>query len=106
MKPHGNSLENPNSHHLYDIFKIVDGDTYKYGITDDPIQADGLSERARKQTSEMNRAVEFDKYAAQVLITDIQGREEALRIEREHIDAYYYKHGRNPLGNLTPKRKP
>ena len=37
MKPHGNSLDNPNLHHLYDIFKIVDGDTFKYGITDDPI---------------------------------------------------------------------
>ena len=39
----------------------------------------------------MNRVVEYDKYAAQILLTDIQGREEALRIERDYIDAYYFK---------------
>lgn len=105
MKPHGNSLDNQNPHHLYDIFRIANGDTYKYGISDDPIEADGLSERARRQKIEMNRIVEYEKYDAQILITDIQGREEALHIETEYIDAYYHKHGHNPVGNLTPKRK-
>ena len=105
MKPHGNSLDNQNIHHLYEIFRIVNGDTYKYGISDDPIEEDGLSERVRKQKIEMNRAVEYDKYNAQILITHIQGREEALLIEREYIDAYYHKNGQNPVGNLIPKRK-
>ena len=105
MKPHGNSIDNPNIHHLYEIFKIIDEDTYKYGISDDPIDNDGLSDRVRKQIIEMNRVVEYDKYAAQILLIDIQGREQALRIERNYIDAYYFKNGRNPLGNLTPKRK-
>ena len=45
MKPHGNALDNSNLHHLYDIFRIANGDTFKYGISDDPIEADGLSER-------------------------------------------------------------
>ena len=36
---------------------------------------------------------------------DIDGRIEAARIERAYIDAYYYKYGRNPIGNLVPKRK-
>lgn len=105
MKPHGNSLDNQNEHHLYEIFRIVNEDTYKYGITDDPIEADGLSERARRQKIEMNRVAEYDKFDAQILITEIQGREAALNIEREYIDAYYNKHGRNPSGNLIPKRK-
>ncbi len=105
MKIHGNALDNPNLHHLYQIFRIDNGDTYKYGISDDPIDTDSLSERARKQVIEMNRAVEFEKYEAKILITNIIGRLEAVRIEREYIDAYYQKHGRNPLGNITPKRK-
>jgi hypothetical protein len=53
----------------------------------------------------MNRAAEYDKYAGQILLTGIQGRELALHIEREYIDAYYDKYGHNPVGNLTPKRK-
>jgi URI fold toxin 2 len=105
MKPHGNSLTNENLHHLYQIFKKEDGDTYKYGISDDPIEADGLSERARKQVLEMNRAAEYDKYTALILLTEIQGRVEANRIEITYIDAYYLKNGRNPIGNLVPKRK-
>ena len=105
MKLHGNSSENPNLHHLYDIFKIANGDSFKYGISDDPIEEDGLSERVRKQVIEMNRAAEFDKYAGQILIMNIEGRSEAARIEREYIDAYFYKNGHNPVGNIIPKRK-
>ena len=105
MKPHGNSLDNPNLHNLYDIFRIANGNTYKFGISDDPIEEDGLSERIRKQVIEMNRAAEFDKYAGQILIKNIEGRLEATRIERHHIDAYYDKHSCNPVGNIIPKRK-
>jgi hypothetical protein len=54
MIPHGNSLDNPNLHHLYAIYKKADSDTFKFGISDDPIEADGLSERVRKQVFEMN----------------------------------------------------
>jgi URI fold toxin 2 len=105
MKPHGNSLSNENLHHLYEIFKKEDGNTYKFGISDDPIEADGLSERVRKQVLEMNRAAEYDKYAAQIVLLDIQGRIEANRIEISYIDTYYLKNRRNPIGNLVPKRK-
>lgn len=105
MTPHGNSLNNPNLHHLYDIYKKADGDTFKYGISDDPIETDGLSERVRKQVLEMNRAAEFDKYAAQILLSDIGGRAEAAHIETQFINDYYNKNGRNPIGNLIPKRK-
>jgi hypothetical protein len=106
MKPHGNSLDNFNLHHVYIIVKNQDGDVFKYGISDDPIEADELSERVRKQVFEMNRAAEYDKYAAQILLMDIEGRAMAARVERNLIDAYYDKNGRNPIGNLVPKRKP
>jgi hypothetical protein len=53
----------------------------------------------------MNRAVEFEKYTAQILVENIGGRTEASRLERQFIDNYYLKHGRNPIGNLIPKRK-
>lgn len=105
MKPHGNSLDNPNIHHLYEIYKKADSDTFKFGISDDPIDEDGFSDRVRKQVFEMNRAAEYDKYSAQILIPHLEGRAEAARIERIFIDAYYNKNGRNPFGNLVPKRK-
>lgn len=50
-------------------------------------------------------AAEYQKFDAQILERDIPGREAALQIERQYIDAYYEKHGRNPIGNKYPKRK-
>ena len=101
---HGNSKDNPNLHHLYDIYKISDRDTFKYGISDDPIDADGYSARARDQMEEMNLAAEYQKFDAEILLKDIPGRAEALRLERLQIDSYFEKHGRNPVGNKYPKR--
>ncbi len=102
---HGNAKSNENPHHLYDIFKRVDGDTFKYGISDDPIEEDGLSARAREQVNEWNMAAEYTKFDAKILLTDIPGRIAALALERAYIDAYYEEHGRNPAGNKFPKRK-
>lgn len=102
---HGNDKRNPNPHHLYDIFKNSDRDTFKYGVSDDPIDVDGRSARIRDQLAEMNLAAEYDKFGAEIVLTDIPGRAEALRVEREYIDAYYEKHGRNPVGNRYPIRK-
>ncbi len=45
MSKHGNSLDNPNPHHLYEIRDTNDDDVFKYGITDDPIGIDGMSKR-------------------------------------------------------------
>ena len=103
---HGNAKKNSNPHHFYDIFKRTDRDTFKYGIFDDPIEEeDRLSARARDQVEEWNLAAEYSKFDAEILIQDIPGREAALLIERQYIDAYYEKYGRNPLGNKFPKRK-
>ena len=100
---HGNANKNPNSHHLYDIFVEKNRDTFKYGISDDPIDVeDQLSERARAQVEEWNMAAEYNKFAAEILIKDIPGGSAALKIERAYIDAYYEINGRNPIGNNTP----
>lgn len=99
---HGNNKRNPNPHHLCEIFKNSDRDTFKYVVSDDPIDVDGLSARVRDQLAEMNLAAEYDKFSAEILRTNIPGRAEALREERQYIDAYYEKHGRNPVGNKYP----
>ncbi|MEM1119916.1 MAG: hypothetical protein AAGJ18_05670 [Bacteroidota bacterium] len=44
---HGNSHQNTKPHHLYEIADIQENDTFKYGISHDPIEADGLSKRLR-----------------------------------------------------------
>lgn len=106
MAVHGNAKKNSNLHHLYDIFIRVNRDTFKFGISDDPIDpSDNLSARARDQVEEWNMAAEYNKFDAKILIKDIAGRPEALKIEREHIDAYFEKNGRNPKGNKYPKRR-
>jgi hypothetical protein len=40
---HGNSYQNQELHHLYVIFDGDDDGIYKYGISDDSIDSDGLS---------------------------------------------------------------
>ena len=102
---HGNDQRNTNPHPLYDIFRNSNRDTFKYGIADDPIDTDGLSARARDQLEALNLAAEFQKFGAEILVTDIPGRTEALLVERQFIDAYYEKNGSNPIGNKFPLRK-
>ncbi len=45
MTFHGNSKRNNKPHHLYEIVDDEQKDTFKYGISCDPIEEDGLSER-------------------------------------------------------------
>jgi len=103
---HGNSKHNSNLHHLYNIFKRSDLDTFKYGISDDLIdEDDGLSARVRDQVEEWNLTAEYNKFDAEILEKGIPGRDAALQVERAYIDAYYTQQGRNPRGNKFPKRK-
>jgi len=53
-KPHGNSKKNTRPHHLYEIADKELNDTFKYGISCEPIGKDGISERARIQLDLMN----------------------------------------------------
>ena len=51
---HRNSLSNDEPHHLYEIRDKVDDDVFKYGISSDPIEDDGLSKRIRVQLDLLN----------------------------------------------------
>lgn len=102
-KPHGNSLKNNAPHHLYEIIDIQENDTFKYGISDDPIGEDGLSKRLRDQITLYNVVAGFIRFFARILIKNIPGRKEALKIEKEHIKTYKDENGRKPRGNRKYK---
>lgn len=97
--PHKNSNKNNDPHHLYEIVDKVADDTFKFGISCDPIGEDGFSERMRKQVNFLNRVDEWPRFFARVLKSDIPGKKEARRLERECIDQYEKTHGRKPRGN-------
>ncbi len=101
---HGNSHENMNPHHLYAIDDIVEDDILKFGITDDPIEADGLPERLRTQIELYNIVANFVRFVGRIIISGIPGRAKAEEIETNYIDQYEQSHGKRPRGN--PRRRP
>jgi hypothetical protein len=100
MTPHGNSYLNKKPHHVYVIFDKQSDDIYKYGISHDPIEADGLSARLRDQLDLFNRIAGWSRFNAEILHVDLQGRLKARQIETALIQAYKTLHGHRPLGNL------
>jgi hypothetical protein len=100
MPVHGNSNQNNKPHHLYAIYDKETDELFKYGISHDPIDADGLSDRLRNQINYVNVVVDWSRFYGKILIINIQGREKAKVIETEFINAFCEKHGRNPRGNL------
>lgn len=102
-KRHGNSLKNDKSHHLYEIRDIQDDDTFKFGISQDKIEADGLSKRLRDQISIYNVVAGFVRFFARILIKNIPNRVDAIKEEKGHIREYKDKHGRKPRGNRKYK---
>ena len=102
-KHHGNSLKNTDPHHLYEIRDIQEDDTFKFGISQEPIEADGLSKRLRDQISLYNVVAGFVRFFARILIKNIPNRVDALRIEKKHIQDYKDKQGRKPRGNRKYK---
>ncbi len=99
-KKHGNSLENEELHHLYEIDDNEEQDIFKYGISGEPLLLDGSSRRATKQVRSYNLIANKNKFSSKVLIIDIEGREKALLIEDDHIKEYEKIYGRKPRGNL------
>lgn len=105
MRKHGNSLQNKNPHHLYEIWDEVEDDVFKFGISDDPIERDGLSKRIRTQLDFLNRAVGSQRFVGNVLHKSIPGRARAKEIEDEYIDQYFDDHGKKPRGNPVGETK-
>ena len=54
MKGHGNSNDNNKPHHLYEIRDSVDDDVFKFGISHDPIDEEGQSNRMKIQVNFLN----------------------------------------------------
>ncbi|MDZ7878650.1 MAG: hypothetical protein U5L45_13305 [Saprospiraceae bacterium] len=97
---HGNSNKNDKLHHLYGIYDKEDDGLFKYGISHDPIDNDGLSDRSRDQINFLNLAVNWERFYVKILIANIPGREKAKIIETQFIDTFCEKNGHNPRGNL------
>ena len=85
---------------MYEIIDKIDNDVFKYGISSDPIDEDGLSKRLRKQIAFLNLIDNWDRFFGRILLQNIEGRQEAERIETEHIEQYKSKKRRNPRRNL------
>lgn len=105
MSEHGNSFSNQNPHHLYVVEDTTENKVFKYGISDDPIEEDGLSKRLRQQVDFLNRAVGFLRFLGSVLLTNIQGRRKAKEIEDKYIDNYIDAYGERPRGNPIGGKK-
>jgi hypothetical protein len=68
MSRHGNSLKNDKPHHLYEIRDKKESSVFKYGISDDPIDNDGLSDRLRRQVNFMNLVAGFARFIGKILM--------------------------------------
>lgn len=101
---HGNSNQNNNPHHLYEIWDKQEGEVFKYGISDKPIETDGLSGRVREQVYLLNLAVNWLRYLGRILIYDIPNRLKAKELEQQYIDDFESENGVWPRGN--PLRRP
>jgi hypothetical protein len=102
---HGNANENDLKHHLYAIDDLQEDREFKFGISDDPIEEDGLSKRARDQRDYCNLVVGWLRFAARIILFNIPNREDAKRIEDEYMDAFEAEHGHLPRGNKRRNRK-
>lgn len=101
MSSHGNSNDNNQEHHIYEIYDREFKDVYKYGESGKPLTKDGNSPRGILQARELNRAVRWPRFLCRVIMTGISGKAEAKRIEQEFIDDYSALHGYVPPGNDT-----
>ncbi len=101
MTPHGNSYQNDRPHHVYVIYDKEVDDVYKYGISHDSIEIDGLSARLRDQLDLYNRIAGWSRFYAEILHQNIEGRLKARQIEQSLIRTYKEVQGQRPKGNLA-----
>jgi hypothetical protein len=97
--PHGNSHQNFEAHHLYEIYDTFEEDVYKFGVCGNPLLPDGSSPRANRQVREFNRVVGMLRFIANIIMVGINGKKQAEEIEQDFIDQYESVRGRRPRGN-------
>lgn len=84
---------------MYEIIDKNTDDVFKYGISFGPIAPDGMSKRMREQVRLCNLAADEQRFFARIILTEIEGRRQALHIEKEYIENFRRKHGEKPRGN-------
>jgi hypothetical protein len=99
MNIHGNSNQNINPHHLYEIWDKELDSVFKYGISADPIGADGLSKRLRRQLTQFNLVVGWQRFSGRILIENIPDRIAAKDLEDAYIENFARTVGERPRGN-------
>ncbi|MFK7933037.1 MAG: hypothetical protein AB8G22_05965 [Saprospiraceae bacterium] len=98
-KFHGNDKRNSNPHHLYFIGDKKEDDTFKFGISQEEIDEDDLSDRIREQVDYANLIVGWIRFFGKIILRNIPGNARARKIEDEFIQGYFRKNGRYPRGN-------
>lgn len=96
---HGNHKKNSKPHHLYEILDLLEDDVFKYGISGDPIDKDGLSKRLREQVELFNLVTNWYRFEGHIIIKDIEGNKAARLLEDAYIEVYQKLKGRKPRGN-------
>ena len=104
MKPHGNSYENTEEHHLYEIRDKTTRTAYKFGICGEPLLPDGSSERAERQAVIFNRVAGWPRFFVLILAANIPGRAAARRLEDARIEDFLSQHGYLPPENRDHKK--
>ncbi len=101
---HKNSHQNQDPHHLYEILDSWENDdVFKYGVSSDPIEEDGYSQRMRRQVNALNLIDRVARFFARIILLNIPGKKQAEKIEDDYISPYKKIHGHVPRGN--PKHK-
>ena len=101
MIPHGNSYQYKKLHHVYVIYDKQDDNIYKYGMSHDLIETDGLSARLRDQLDLFNRIAGWTRFHSEILYYNVSGRVQAREIEQKLIRDHKDLHGHRPVGNLS-----
>ncbi len=99
MPLHGNANQSKRLQHLYEIRDKQENNTFKYGISSESIEEDGLSKRIRTQVTILNLAIGWRRFYGNILIREIKGRLKAKEIERQYIEAHLEKYEEKPRGN-------
>jgi hypothetical protein len=82
---HKNKNSDKLPHHLYEVIDKKDNDTFKYGISSDLIEEDGLSRRIRIQLRLLNVIAGWKRFFARILLKDISDRSTARKIEKSTL---------------------
>ncbi len=92
-KIHSNSHENQEFHHLYALDDTENESVFKYGISDDPIEEDGISKRIRSHLNLYNLIAGTLRFVGRIIEVNIPGRKAAEQTENDYNEKHYYKYG-------------